>query len=160
MPDDRLRWLKLLVAAGLLIGLGARYAWLAESTPIGWRLYTADPATYDGADLLLPLYTVVAIEGPDRYLLTKIVRRIPVEGDTTDLRVDQVVSVRATFRAEDLTAVEVARDLHRLRDAKKLLGLLGLALCLAGAPWAFRLGADGYLHVRSQGRSQGRSGDG
>ena len=143
MTSDVLRWPRLLVTLLLLLGLGGYYAWQALHTPIGWHLCLSDPAAYDGYPLRLPLYTVEAVEGPDRYILSKDIRDVPVEGPTAGLRPGQTVSVRATFRASDQVAVEVARDLHRLRRAKEALGLLGVALCLLAAPLVFAWGPGG-----------------
>lgn len=126
MFSDTLRWLKALLPAILLAMLCARYAHLASTLPIGWRACVADPIGRDGAELRFPLYTVSRIEGPMRYTISKVIRDIPIEGSTEGLSAGETVSVRATFRAEDQTAVEDSRASHPLRWAKQLLGVLGL----------------------------------
>lgn len=137
MFSDRHRLLKLLVPAALLLALCAYYTHLASTMPIGWRACVAAPAEADGRELRFPLYTVSQVDGPDRYTISKTIRDIPVEGPTAGLRPGMTVSVQATFRAADQVAVEVYRERHRLRAAKKALGIVGLLWALWMAPRAF-----------------------
>ena len=130
MFSDRLRGLKLALPAALLMALCGHYAHLAVTMPIGWRACLDDPAAADGRTLRFPLYTVSAVVGPDRYEISKTLRDIPVAGPTAGLSAGETVSVLATFRAADGVAVEGHRESHRLRGAKKALGIVGLLWAL------------------------------
>lgn len=135
--NDRHRLAKLLVPAALLLALCGYYAHLADTLPIGWRACLADPAASDGEELRFPLYTVSRVDGPQRYRISKTIQDIPVEGATAGLAPGMTVSVQASFRASDQVAVEIYREHHRLRAAKKLLGIVGLVWALWMAPRAF-----------------------
>jgi hypothetical protein len=135
---DRHRWLKILLPCALLLGLCAHYAHLAATLSIGWRACMAAPAESDGDELRFPLYEVSSIVGPERYTISKTLRDIPVEGPTAGLAAGMTVSVLASFRASDQVAVESHREVHWLRGAKKLLGIVGLLWALWVLPGALR----------------------
>lgn len=137
MFTDRLRWLKLAVTLGLLLGLAARYTHYANNLPFGWRVCVADPTENDGKDLVFPIYTVAGIDGPQRYRISKVIEDIPVEGSTEGLSVGMTISLRAVFRGADQVAVQTELHHHRLRTHKKALGILGLLGALIAAPLAF-----------------------
>ncbi len=147
MLTDRHRWLKLVAALLLLVLLAVRYTHYAENLPFGWRVCVASPAENDGKSLLFPIYTVTAIDGPERYRISKVIQDIPVQGDTVGLAEGMTVSVQATFRGQDGVAVEVSREHHRLRLHKKILGIIGLIGALIAAPLALVL-RDGGLAER------------
>ena len=143
MFSDRLRWVKLAAAVLLIVFLGARYANYANNLPFGWRVYVAEPEEHDGKSLVFPIYTVSAVDGPDRYRISKVIQDIPVEGSTAGLSPGMTVSIRATFRGQDSVAVQTERHHHRLRLHKKLLGIAGLLGALVAAPLAFVVGRGG-----------------
>ena len=147
MFSDRLRWLKLVVALGLILVLAARYNHYANNLPFGWRVCLADPAASDGKTLVFPIYTVAGIDGPQRYRISKVIEDIPVQGSTDGLSAGMTVSIRATFRGEDQVAVQTERHHHRWRFHKKALGILGLLGALIAAPLAFSI-RDGGLASR------------
>jgi len=138
MFSDEGRRLKMLVAVVIILALGLRYAWVAAHMQSGWRWCMEDPVARDGSSLVFPLWTVTAIDGPDRYRISKIIKDVPVEGDTSDLHEGATVSVVARFDAGRTLAVEQLRELHVLRKWKEGLGVLGFLCALAAAPFAFR----------------------
>ena len=135
--SDRLRWLKLLIAVGILIGFAAKYNHYANNLPFGWRVCVADPVTHDGRGLVFPIYTVTAIDGPERYRISKVIQDIPVQGSTEGLAEGMTVSLRATFRGADSVAVQTERHHHRWRIHKKILGIIVLVGALIAAPRLF-----------------------
>jgi hypothetical protein len=137
--SDRLRGLKIALALAALLAMGAYYAWWAVAVVTGYRWCTEDPAARDGTELVFPLWTVTAVDGPDRYEISKVVKDIPVAGDATVLKVGDTVSVVGRFRGEDLVVVEEIREIHTLRRYKEILGVVGFAAVALAAPFAFRV---------------------
>lgn len=142
MLSDRLRPAKLVLAAAALVGLGAWYAHLAVRVPGGWWQASADPAAFDGARQVLPLYTVESVQ-TDRIVVGKVARGIPVVTDSLaadpgPLEPGTTVSVAGHFRAADAAIVADVVQVHRLRPWKKALGVVGLLAALVAAPLSFR----------------------
>jgi hypothetical protein len=127
-----------IVAAGLL-GVSVRHAAWSLDQQQGWRWCLEDPVARDGSRLVLPLWTVSGIDGPDRYRISKVVKDIPVRGPSVGLAIGDTISIEATFDAATVTAVEHARELHPLRRWKEGLGVLGFVLVALAAPFAFRV---------------------
>lgn len=136
---DRGRGLK--IAAGLLVcaALGAWYARWALAAEHGWRWATEDPAGRDGSPMVFPLWEVTAIDGPDRYRISKVVKDVPVHGEARDLAVGDTVSVLGTFNAEGPVIEVEVREHHVLRKYKEILGVIGFVWVVVAAPFAFRI---------------------
>ena len=82
--------------------------------------------------------TAAQIRGPALFEISKMVRDVPVVGDTRDLEPGMVVSVEGTFQAEGPQVLLDEIEIHRLRWAKKLLSILAMLGVLIGAPVTFR----------------------
>jgi hypothetical protein len=130
---------RFVLVALLLGGVCASYARWALSQQQGWRWCLEDPKGRDGSTLLFPLWTVTAIEGPQRYRISKVVTGIPVEGATEGLSIGDTISVSARFDGPRSVAVETDRELHPLRRWKEGLGILGFLIVATCAPLGFRL---------------------
>jgi hypothetical protein len=139
MFSDRFRLWKMAAALAVVLGLGAYYAYVAANLEAGWRWCLEDPVGRDGATLVFPLWTVTRIDGPDRYAISKIIKDIPVRGDTGPLKVGTTVSIVGTFDAADTVVVEEVREIHTLRPYKEALGVLGVVLVVIAAPFFFRV---------------------
>lgn len=137
--SDRRRGWKMAAAAAVLAGLGGYYAWVAMNLEAGYRWCLEAPAERDGSVVVFPLWTVTRIDGPDRYAISKIVKDVPIEGDTAPLKVGATVSLIGNFRASDLSVVEQTREIHVLRVYKEALGIAGLGLSVLAAPFFFRV---------------------
>lgn len=136
MMSDRLRWVKLLLALALTIGVGWKYA--VDSATV-WAVYPrAMRGGQDGRELRFPIWEVVAIDGPERYRISKVVQDIPIEGDTRDLKVGDTVSVIGRLRAADGVVIAEITEVHHLRKVKTALSLLGVVLAIAAFPVGFR----------------------
>lgn len=144
---EHTRWLGILTCLGLIVALGGRYGRMATSLPDGVAACLADPAAHDGTPLVLPVWTVTAVDGPRRYHVGRVVRDVVVEGDTRGLARGQTITLVGDFRAADAVVVERRREIHHLRPWKTRLSLLGLVLATALAPVVFRW-RDGYLELR------------
>ena len=134
---DDARNAKIGVATALMLAVGAYYAWIATTQVTGYRESVAQHL--DGQVLVFPLWDVTAIDGPDRYRISKVIRDVPMVGDATVLHVGDTISVMGAFRDADAAVVETAREIHILRRWKERLGVLGFLLAAAAAPVAFRI---------------------
>lgn len=132
----------------VIVGLGVAYTSMAVDLPDGIRACLADPASHDGVELVFPVYFVEGVDGPHRYRISRVVKDIVVEGDSTGLERGATVTVVGRFRAADSVVVELRRQLHPLRPWKKRLSLLALALAGLLAPRVFRW-RDGALRIRA-----------
>lgn len=150
MFSDHHRRLKIVVALAMVVALGAGYGWVASTVSIGWYQCKRDPAAHDGQSLRFPLYTVTAIEGPDRYRISRFARNVPVLGYTSDLSPGATVSVVGTFRARDVVVVESWHLVHRWRPLKRLMGIAGLLCAILLAPRFFGV-EGGRLRERGRG---------
>ena len=135
--SDRHRAWKLLAVTLLLVGLGVRYDHLAQSVPFNWDRCLEDPLRADGRPLTMALWQVTAIDGPQRYEVSRTIRDVPVVGPTAGLVVGQTVSVVGTFDAAGPVVVESYRRDHPWRRGKVALGLFGVVCSLIGLPLAF-----------------------
>lgn len=127
---------RLLAAAALGLALAGLAAWWAvgvDGGEIGQLRVTERP---DGAEVVLSLLEVRAIEGPGRYVLGRGQLRVPVHGPTDALRPGEELTVGGVMRGGEV--VEAWRAPAPDRPAKKALGLLGLALGAALAGVALR----------------------
>lgn len=137
--SDAARAAKMAAAAGILLALGGYYAYVASNLESGYRWCLEAPQERDGSVTVFPLWEVTRIDSPTRYAISKIVKDIPVEGDTTPLKVGDTVSLVGHFRAADLVVVEEVREIHVLRKYKEALGIAGLVAAVVAAPFAFRV---------------------
>lgn len=133
------KWLRITTVAIALVATGTYYTWLAMTTIIGYRECVAAGADRDGQELTFPLWVVSGIDGADRYRISKVIRDVPVEGSTEEIREGTTVSVTGKFRASDAVVVQEVREVHVLRVYKEALGVLGTILALIAAPFGFRM---------------------
>lgn len=132
----RLPLLLLLMVSAL--GLGLYNAHVSMNIVFGYRDCLEDPQRWEGAKLVFPLWEVTRILGPDRFEISKVIRDVPVQGDSRDLSVGSTISILGHFRGKDLVVVEEQRELHLLRAWKERLGILGFVLVSFAAPSFFR----------------------
>lgn len=138
---------RLRVAVACLLGLLVCFAWwgwLQQTGVIGYAAYTAAPMSRQGQDVALSLVRVAEIESVDRYVVEKGTLRIPVHGPTGDLEVGEDVSVGGIWRDR---ALEQRWIEHREagRRAKRILGLLGLAVVVVLLGRSVRPGTSGLV---------------
>jgi hypothetical protein len=98
-------------------GVAVREGW------IGDRRILEQPV---GTPAMLSLRRVLAIEGPDRYVVGDATLRVPIVGPTAGLVVGKDVTIEGAVG--EGVIVESARHAAPARDAKRGLGLVGLAL--------------------------------
>jgi hypothetical protein len=136
--SDRHRVWKLSAVILLSLGLGVRYDHLAQTVPFNWDRCMEDPVAASGRQLTMALWQVTAIDGPDRYEVSRIIRDVPVAGPTAGLSLGQTVSVVGTFSPDGPVVLESFRRAHPWRRGKVALGLIGVVCALVGLPMAFR----------------------
>lgn len=136
--SDRWRGPKLALGCGLLLALCAWHGHVAASLPFGWHKVASDPQQHDGAELVMPLYRVTAVEGPGRFRLGKVALDVPIADGPEGLAIGDTVSVRGRFSAQDGRVHASEWEVHHWRKAKFVLGLLGVVVALFGLPLAFR----------------------
>ena len=137
MLTDRHRWLKI---GGLLVALAALctwYSWQSARQAVGYGLCMEDPSANDGRVVELSLWRVQDVQD-GLYLVSKVVRNVPVRGDPRGLEAGDTVSIKGHFDAAGRVIVEDHREVHRLRKLKAGLGALGLLLFVVYAPLRFR----------------------
>jgi hypothetical protein len=127
--STRFKRIGLTVSLALLVWLGLRYAAFATNVERGYRWCVEQPQQCDGERLLLPLWDVVDVS-TEGYALYKTAGPVPVVGDSAGVEVGDTISLEGTFRAEDLSVIEVSRQVHHLRKFKKALSGLGLICVL------------------------------
>lgn len=132
---------RLFIGVLIVLGLGGYNAHSTARLALDYRDCVASPTAHDGATVILPLWSVSTILGPQRYLLSDGVRDVPIDGPTLALHPGDILSVRGHCRGLDPVIVEVARQSHPLRRWKERLGLLGLVLAGVAAPLVFRIEA-------------------
>jgi hypothetical protein len=137
--SDRGRWWKIGLISLLYAVLGGWYARWALAAEQGWRWAMTDPVGRNGAPMVFPLWEVTAVEGPDRYRISKVVKDVPLHGDARDLKVGDTVSVIGHFDASGPVVEVEVRELHVLRKYKEALGILGFVWVVLAAPFAFRI---------------------
>lgn len=140
-----------LAAVVALIAVGGRYSETVQSAPEGIRACLEAPAAHDGQRVVLPVWFVSQVDGPRRYRVSRVLKGVPVEGDTRGLEPGQVITLVGDFRASDQTVVELRREIHHRRAHKQALSLVGLLLAMGAAPWVFTVRA-GYLRLRAERR--------
>lgn len=138
MWSDRYRALRILVGATLALALGLTYAWQVQHAPGGWNAAIAEGGLADGHELRFSLWEVMRVEGPRRFVMSKVIQDVPVEADTTDIHAGDTVSVVGRYRARDQVVVAEILENHKNRPAKEALGWLGFALSVVAAPFGFR----------------------
>jgi len=126
------------LAALLLVALGGWYAKLAMALEIGWRQYTSDPDRYDGQQLTFPLWEVTGVPDANHYLISKVVKDVPVEGDSTGLKVGDTVSVIGDFSKDKWAVVQRRIEVHTLRRWKEAIGIAGILAWAVATPLLFR----------------------
>ncbi len=144
---ERWRWVMVLAAVLGLVGLGHRYSLGVQSVPDGIRACLEVPEANDGRRVVLPVWIVTQVDGPERYQVSRVLKGVQVEGDARGLEPGQVITLVGHFRAADRTVVELRREIHHRRIYKQALSLLGLLLAMGAAPWFFTVRA-GYLRLR------------
>lgn len=137
--DDDVRPQVLGVSAGVLFAMALAWTLTCTWLPLGWAAALDAPASHDGEAMVLSLFSVERIEGPDRYLLRKASWTVEVVGATSDLHVGEDVSIGGTFHAADRAIVEEWRVPAPLRDDKRWLGIAAFALTLGLLPVWFRV---------------------
>lgn len=137
LGDDR-RWLKLGLALAVVAALGGYYAWIALHV-VGYRECVEAGAAREGQRLVFPVWDVTAIDGPQRFRISKVIRDVPIRGDATGLRVGDTISLAGTYDAASREVIETDRERHPLRRWKERLGVIGVVLAVLAAPFAFRI---------------------
>ncbi len=136
--SDARRGPLLLLLFVAFLGLGMYNAHVSMNVVFGYRDCIDDPERWEGATLIFPLWEVSRIVGPNHFEISKVIRDVPVEGDSSDLHVGSTISIVGTFRKADRAVVETKRELHVLRKWKERLGFLGFGLVCVAAPFFFR----------------------
>ena len=126
------------LAVAALVALGGYYAHLAMGLEIGWRQCSSDPARWDGQELVFPLWVVTGVDDPRHYRISKVVKDVPVEGDSSGLAVGNTVSVIGNFRASKMVVEQSVIEVHHLRPYKEAIGVVGLLGAFVGIPLCFR----------------------
>ncbi len=139
MPFDRQRVIVIGLCLLLLAWLGVSATDYAENREVGIRAALQDPAAYDGQEVLLMMWTVGSVQGPRRWTADKYHHQVAVIGDSAGLSPGDTVTARGVFRAQGPTVEAAWQQLHRWRQAKLGLGILGTVLALVGLPLGFRL---------------------
>lgn len=145
MLSDRSARLKVLAALALLLALGLRYAYESSTQMSYYARMERRGERADGKTVRLPIWTVTAIDGPDRFEISKVVRDIPVEAPTADLTVGQTVSVVGRYRAADGVVVADIVAHHPYRRLKEGLGIAGVLLSILAFPFGFRVAKGGLV---------------
>jgi hypothetical protein len=145
---DAHRRLVLGLAITALLALMAGNTLYTMQVPPPWDAAMADPARWDGQEVLLPLFTVDVIDGPDRYVLRRGTWTIPIQGSTADLHVGGDLSVRGRFDADVPVVVEEWRELAPGRVGKRRLGIGAIFVLIALWPSLFAT-RDGRLVSRA-----------
>lgn len=115
----------------------AGWTWLRVTDRVGPRAPIRDPATADGARLVLTLYDVVAVDGHRV--------RIARSGESFDVDVPEpvglgdVVTVAGTWDAAHAVLVADRVEDHPDRTDKGVLGVAGLLFLGLCAPFWFRI---------------------
>ena len=111
---------------------------------LGYAGPLLDPGAWDGEVVTISLAHVEAL-GPDGFEISKGVLRFMVHGSTEGLAVGQEVDLSGIWRARtrtlELSWVEVARG----REAKRVLGVVGLLVIGVLAPLGLRWSARGLM---------------
>lgn len=147
MIPDRLR-LPVLILCLLGIGwLGVASTDFAENRDAGIRAALRDPVGHEGSDVLLMMWWVVSVDGPQAFTATRWSMEVQVDGPSLGLAPGDVVTVSGTVHdgGAFVRADEIQH--HRWRKAKELLGVAGLLGALALLPLSFRW-RDGRLEER------------
>jgi len=122
-----------------LVAMGLYYARVAMSAEQGWRWCMEAPEARQHSVLIFPLWTVTSIENDHHYTISKVVKDVPVDGDSLGLQVGATVSVVADFDWN--SGAPIARqtylEVHTLRVWKERLGVLGFVIMAGLLPWCF-----------------------
>ena len=133
------------MAAGLVIACIGWWTWLHATGRAGYGQYLADPAAWDGREVVLSLVRVEEHLGSERTTVRKGTLMLDVMGEQGALPLGAEVTVGGRWRAEEL-AIEAAWVAPAPgRGAKKWLGLIGLGFVTAGAGLAMRRSPDGMV---------------
>ncbi len=118
--------------------MGQRYARFASQNAVGYEACVAAPASCEGKELMMSLWTVIEVGG-EGYVIRKVGEPVPVAGPTEDLSPGDRVSVLGRYDEERGVVIEERRLLHRLRRVKELLSAAGLLAVLVMLPAAYTL---------------------
>lgn len=138
----------------VLVATGAYYAQVAMNAEQGWRWCLDAPEARQNSLLIFPLWTVTSIEDDHHYTISKVVKDVPVDGDSAELRVGATVSVKADFDWN--SGAPIARqtylEIHYLRVWKERIGVLGFVIMALVLPWCFvwLRGERGWLAERTR----------
>lgn len=113
------------------------YAWQATTVLAAWPAAQEAGLKADGRELRFSLWEVSRVEGPRRYVISRV-QEVPVEGDASRVAVGDTVSLVGRYRAADQVLIAEILEVHRWRSAKEALGWLGFALAVVAAPFGFR----------------------
>lgn len=125
--------------AGLgLVGLCLYHAHLALHRPAGWARCLEAPADHAGKRLVMPLYTVEAVTGPQSLVIGKVATGIPVTLPAPlSLAPGDTISVAGTFDPSGPRVVATEVEQHPYRKVKEALGVVGLLIGLLLLPAGF-----------------------
>lgn len=136
-----------LIAAAALLLLLADGAWWSRAFSrgdIAGSELQISPLRVDGQEVLLSLVDVLAV-GDASYTVRDGKKRFEVLGSPHGLSIGDEVYLRGIYRHGPQQIEENWREAAPDRKGKWVLGLLGLALTLVGAPIAFGLRRDGVV---------------
>lgn len=145
ISDRAFRRSALLLWVPLLLLPMAYWVWIRMNFEVGYWLCVEDPPACEGTPLVLSLFRVDRVLGPDEYVAEKGMKYVPVVGDTTGLHAGQDISVGGTFRAADQKLIQEWREVHHLRWHKKALGIVGLGALALALPLWFGIRRDGLV---------------
>lgn len=138
--SDRYRLPVALVTAGLLLATSLYWVWLLTTLQVGDWHAIVHPTAHSGEEIVLSLWDVTSVDGPNRYHLAKSGHEVEVVGPTAGLGVGDSVSVEVEIGSTG-AMTEHWREAHPRRAAKKWAGILSLgflALFLPLALWRRR----------------------
>ena len=136
--SDGVRRRNAAVATLLLSALGAYYAYLTLGLDIGWRQCVANPVARNGDTLVFPLWEVTGIQDENHFLISKVVKDVPIEGPSAALAEGNTVSLIGHFNKDKMVVEQEIIEIHRLRPWKEALGAFGFVACVVLAPLCFR----------------------
>lgn len=137
--SDRHRGKVALAAGAVLLALMAGWTRHAVNNPDPYWAAIDAPAAWDGAPVVLTLMPVVEIVDERHWVSRKGADLALVEGDTTDLRVGDDVSVGGRFRAADSHVVAEWQEVAALRPGKRRLGLAAMGFLLVALPFWYTI---------------------
>lgn len=99
--------------------------------------YSLTGYTCDGHQLTFPLWVVTGVPDADHFLISKVVKDVPVEGPSVGLHIGDTVSVVGDFSKAKWAVVQRVIEVHTLRRWKEALGVAGLLAWAVAMPILF-----------------------